>query len=502
MSVTANAATPAGGAPARVLALCVDAEAACAGGPFAERVAAVRTRLDGPLRVAIAGRVKAGKSTLLNALVGERLAPTDAGECTRIVTWYQQGTGYDVAARLRSGERRPLPFRRLDGALDIELGSVAPHDVEAIDVNWPTSALARITLIDTPGLASLNEENSLRTRDFLDHAAGHPSDADAVIYVMKHLHRRDVEFLGSFMDRSVTGSSPINAVAVLSRADEIGAGRIDALDSADRIAARYRDDASVQALCATVIPLAGLLAETGLTLREDEYAALRTLAGTDATELDRMLLAADTFCDVSASSLTVELRRQLLDRFGMFGVRFATDQIRSGQVSTASGLAQLLVERSGLSDLRRLIDNHFLPRARVLQARSALVALRALAVDLRSSDPVTSDRIEREAERIEASATEFAQLRMAHLVLTGAVDVGEGERREIDGLMFASSAARAVGVPDGSTAETITNAALAGIDRWRGRGSDPLADPALVEVCETAARSYEALFVANAPAPA
>ena len=40
-------------------------------------------RFDEPLRVAIAGKVKAGKSTLLNALVGEAIAPTDAGECTR-----------------------------------------------------------------------------------------------------------------------------------------------------------------------------------------------------------------------------------------------------------------------------------------------------------------------------------------------------------------------------------------------------------------------------------
>ncbi|MGH9208430.1 MAG: dynamin family protein, partial [Acidimicrobiales bacterium] len=49
-------------------------------------------RLDEPLRVAVAGKVKAGKSTLLNALVGEQIAPTDAGECTQVVTWYRDAT--------------------------------------------------------------------------------------------------------------------------------------------------------------------------------------------------------------------------------------------------------------------------------------------------------------------------------------------------------------------------------------------------------------------------
>ncbi len=89
---------------------------------------------------------------------------------------------------------------------------------------------------------------------------------------MRHLHRSDVEFLDGFLDRSVGNVSPVNAVAVLSRADEIGACRPDAMDSAARIAERYRHDDQVRALCSTVVPVAGLLAETGLTLREDEAA--------------------------------------------------------------------------------------------------------------------------------------------------------------------------------------------------------------------------------------
>ena len=86
-------------APSRLLdsvrALLTQATQVYAAIPAAsQRLQAVLDRLDEPLRVAIAGKVKAGKSTLLNALVGEELAPTDAGECTRIVTWYRDGITY------------------------------------------------------------------------------------------------------------------------------------------------------------------------------------------------------------------------------------------------------------------------------------------------------------------------------------------------------------------------------------------------------------------------
>ena len=76
------------------------------------RLQAVLDRLDEPLRVAIAGKVKAGKSTLLNALVGEELAPTDAGECTRIVTWYRDGITYRATLEPKEGEARQVPFAR------------------------------------------------------------------------------------------------------------------------------------------------------------------------------------------------------------------------------------------------------------------------------------------------------------------------------------------------------------------------------------------------------
>jgi hypothetical protein len=465
----------------------------------AAELRAIRERMEGPLRVAIAGRVKAGKSTLLNALVGERLAPTDAGECTRLISWYRKGTGYEVAAVLRSGATQTLAFRRTGGALDIELGGLSEADVARLDVRWPSSALDQVTLIDTPGLASINDENSRRTREFLEADSEGGTDADAVIYLMRHVHRDDVAFLDAFMDRSVTAASPVNTVAVLSRADEIGAGRLDALDSAGRIARRYESDPQVRALCASVTPLAGLLAETGLTLREDEVANLRALAATDAETLERMLLSSDELLELSRSDLTVENRRDLLDRLGMYGLRLAVREIGAGH-NTAATLGPRLVELSGLTELRRIIVSHFLPRARALQARTALSSLRALARSLRDKDPRVATAIDREAERIESSAVEFAQLRAAHLVTSGAVAVTEAERDELSHLLLDGTASVA-GLGPGASADDVRNAALVAVSRWRTRSGDPLADPTFVEVCETAARSYEAIYAASATRP-
>ncbi|HEX2298205.1 MAG TPA: dynamin family protein, partial [Pseudonocardiaceae bacterium] len=67
-------------------------------------------RLAGPLQVALAGRISSGKSTLVNALIGRRVAPTGIGECTRLVTRFCYGTPDRIEVVCRTGQRRALPF--------------------------------------------------------------------------------------------------------------------------------------------------------------------------------------------------------------------------------------------------------------------------------------------------------------------------------------------------------------------------------------------------------
>jgi hypothetical protein len=245
-----------------------------------------------------------------------------------------------------------------------------------------------------------------------------------------------------------------------------------------------------------VVPLAGLLAETGLTLREDEATALRTLAATDPATLEQMLLSADQFCDLHSSDLTLELRRNLLDRLGMFGVRLALREIQDNGISTAAGLGPALVEHSGLGELRRVIDQHFMPRARTLQARSALVSLRTLARELRSVHAAVADKLDREAERIEASGVEFARIRAAHLVASGSVRIRDADRADLERVLLSNGPESALGLGPSASPDQVRTAALTAIERWRSRSSDPLADQALREVCETAARTCESMYAA------
>jgi hypothetical protein len=98
----------------RVRAL-VDNVFAVRAAAFGGRLAAIRGELDEPLRAVTAGRAKAGKPTLVNVLLGRRVAPTGQLETTRVPVVFRLANRETAAVVLHSADRRPLGFER--GAL-------------------------------------------------------------------------------------------------------------------------------------------------------------------------------------------------------------------------------------------------------------------------------------------------------------------------------------------------------------------------------------------------
>lgn len=453
-------------------------------------------RLGAPLRVAIAGKVKAGKSTLLNALVGEQLAPTDEGECTRIVTWYRDGHTYQVQLVSYDGEARQVPFVRDGSAIEVDLDGIDAATIERLDITWPSQQLRSVTLIDTPGIESLSASTSGRAWEFVQ-PADEETPADAVLYLMKHLHGSDLEFLETFHDTEVSKPNPVNAIGVLSRADEIGVGRLDALASASRIATRYRHDSRVRRLVQTVVPVAGLLAESAATLTEEEYRALAVISDRSPDEIVEVLLSADRFIDTPDIALTSLEREHVLDRFGVFGVRLAAALIGDNVVTNAQELSEELIGRSGLDELRELLTGLFLERSDLLKARSTLFAIDRLAIE----HPVDgSDGLRRDVERALAGAHDFAELRLLGSLRAGQIDAAPDVMDELEQLLGSNGAApqRRLGLDDDADSATVLAACEDAIQQWRRRAENPLTNHDLQVASQVVIRTCEGI-VADRP---
>ncbi|WP_395725513.1 dynamin family protein [Nakamurella sp.] len=451
-------------------------------------------RLAGPLRLAIAGKIKAGKSTLLNALLGEELAPTDAGECTRIVTWYRHGDAPQVVVHPHGEPAQTAYFTRESGALEVDLAGRAPDLVDRIEVFWPTTRLREVTLVDTPGIASISTDLSARTLRVLTPDDHRPPEVDAVLYLLRHTHASDLRFLESFHDDDLLRGSSLNTVGVLSRADEIGSCRLDALEVAERVGRRYQADPRLRRLCPVIVPVAGLLGYAGQTLREPEFRSLATLAAAPRPECDALLLTADRFATRPSTIAITELERaHLLARLGLFGVRLAVDLIRRGEATSATALSADLTRRSGLNRLRTVLLRQFTDRAKVLKAHSALVSLEAI---LRAGGCDQPDALRAAAEQITASAHAFEEIRLLDQLRAGALRVPADHVEELDRLLGGAGhdPASRLGLVDDAAGTAIAAAALDALDRWQRLAEHPLSARTVQVAARGAGRTLEGLL--------
>lgn len=464
-------------------------------GVYADDAAAVevlesfRARLREPLRLAVAGIVKAGKSTLLNALIGERIAPTDAGECTRTITWYRYGSTARVDLRLHDGRRISRPVRRDEGRLVLDMGGYTAEEVAWIDVAWPSESLRSTVLIDTPGIASLTVENSARSTDFFI-PKDTPTAADAIIYLLRHVHAEDLKFLEAFRDTAAGESQTVNALAALSRADEIGSGRIDSLLSAAKIADRYRRDGELRSLALDVVPVAGLLAEGGRTLRESEFIALRHIAMMDRAARDRLMLTVDRFTRASDdTALSVDVRRALLRRFGLFGVRLAAALIRGG-ASTSSALSDRLVQQSGLVEVQRFVEDQFRGRAFALKARGILHSVERL---VRERPRPNTAGLLASIERLTAQSHDLRELSLLAELRTSPPELDAAVLAEAERIVGGAglAPARRLGLGDDAEPAAQRERIDSLMTTWRSLAESPLTDRHTADLCRGVVRSVE-----------
>ncbi|MDA3902792.1 MAG: dynamin family protein [Desulfuromusa sp.] len=133
-------------------------------------LASLQTRLiAGQFRLAVLGQFKRGKSTLLNALLGEELLPTAIIPVTAIPTFIGSAEKTDVQISFDT-EAEPVRFPVTSGQslgdflaeYVTEAGNSNNHrQVKRVDVGHPAVILQQgIVLIDTPGIGSTHKHNT------------------------------------------------------------------------------------------------------------------------------------------------------------------------------------------------------------------------------------------------------------------------------------------------------------------------------------------------------
>lgn len=478
----------------------------------AVQVDQVVTRLDGPLQLAVAGRIKSGKSTVVNALIGRRVAPTDVRECTRLVTRFQYGTVDRVEIVHTDGTRRTLPYDA-DGLVPRDLG--ADIDTIAYIDAFLTSAILRaVTVIDTPGLGSLDRASSRRTEVLLGAGGGAPVTADdvtpqagqpgldagsqaaiaqaeAVLYVLTQAARADDEqaLAGFHAYSTAHARGPVNAVGVLSKADQVGDWPV-----AVRLAAEQAG--ALRQRVWDVLPVVGLVAEATETghFTEADAEALRGLAELPEAERALLFFSADLFLRPE-SAVPVDARARLLERLDLFGIQRAVAALVTEPGLSTGELRRRLVDVSGFPAVREVVDSTFRRRADVIKASVALAALDAVAV---RAAPADRARIRDAVEELmqEPGTQELRLLEAAGAVMSGTVPMPAGQTEDISRLVGGGDPAARLGLagrPEAEDREALQLAALEAAGRWRSYATFG-STPAQSRVAHVVHRSYFLLW--------
>ncbi|HEY3709232.1 MAG TPA: GTPase [Amycolatopsis sp.] len=338
--------------------------------------------------------------------------------------------------------------------------------------DWPTRALRDLALIDDPPPGTLT---------------------DATVRLFRHLEPDELAAALPTARSAFARQTAVDTVLVLARADETGAGRIDALLTAKQLARRaWREDP----LCSGsqgVIAVAGQLAYGARAFDDEEFELLAAFAAVPREELERYLISVDSFTDPAfPGPVSVDTRRSLVSRFGLFGVRLALTLIRTGSDSQLK-LSAELVRRSGLGELRDTIAGCFAARADALKARTAVVRLETV---LQAEPRPHSDRLAARVERFAATAHDFRELRLIADIRGGRTALSGDPAEEAVQLLGAQGTApeERLGLAPDADPREVYAAGIDAVRRWRHEAERPDRPPAERAAAHVVVRSAEGLL--------
>ena len=223
----------------------------------------LRQRLSsGRFRLAVLGQFKRGKSTLLNALLGENLLPTDILPVTAIPTYILPGERLEAEVFFEAEERSPIRFvPSAERSLADFLGEYVTEagnpnnrlQVDRVEINHPAPLLQQgVVLVDTPGIGSTHRHNTEVAYRILP-------QCDAALFLVSPdppITEAELEYL-----KDIHQSLPRTFFLL---------NKVDFLDEQERLASLQFLSEQLRPICQGVPQILDISARKGLKARLDE----------------------------------------------------------------------------------------------------------------------------------------------------------------------------------------------------------------------------------------
>lgn len=354
--------------------------------------------------LAVGGRVKAGKSTFINTLLGEQLALVGTTETTATINRFVYGKPADPD--------KPIKVVYKNGNVSYEsqefMDSFQGNDAKTMALSKgilyferaiENPILLDIDLVDTPGTDAivdehqeaaesafgiaqqeLRKEHDEQTKDLV-------KKADAVIYLVGAVaNQSNKQFLDNFQ-QACDGASALNAIGVISRIDEEENTLYNSKEQAEYVANSLKGQLS------GVMPVSAALYEA-ISKYSTRFAEWQKFIKSIPSEIFEEL------CDMEASwignfdidlvaegylvpdiTTRVKMREEAAFPWGVFRAIIKALY----ESDTAQDAEQKLLALSNFDEVKRVLQDRFFSRAKAIKCTIILSQLKKILWDIKES---------------------------------------------------------------------------------------------------------------------
>lgn len=340
-----------------------------------------------PFNIAIFGKMKRGKSTLVNALLGRNIAITNQTEATatiNIVSYAPRDSAQLNQFEIHWLDSPPECFptselKKWNGS-DESVKNLFKR-IKYLQMYADDPLLRYHEIIDTPGTESVVLEHQEIANSFIDPTIQIGRKADALVYVLgKNLEEADLKYLRKFQQAESSSIDSYNVLAVMHRWDEMYVNEVGKGYCLKDIEARAKSiRKELGSLVLDVIPISAPLAIFlhHPLIKELLEQALEHFSGTSNFDLeefieDRRVLQNDPskvkFLDVLLHDIKLPEPTSWI---------VIIEAARSSR-NDISGLIKRLDDLSGLTKLEEVLDNEFFSRGEIIRQRQICQHIKAV----------------------------------------------------------------------------------------------------------------------------